>query len=730
MDKYNVITPTPDLTELENDMVQWSNLPYKFRLRSDEECIRKYNLTNIQLFNRIKAMILNNTFPEDEKLIGKSISESFEITFDNNEETNDKRKIASKLEESPNIVIISPLDDNENYTMDDLNAKYTKYLLLTQKNRKFSNSYSINLWGYDVPNMYSIIRQKIMDNEADTTNDLNIISKSDSTIYPILKSVTEASLYNDKLSILKSKLDSVDESIHPYHKAQYESLFGSISEEIDYLSILPKVVPFFTIDEMEEFGLSNNEAANINPKYYYNTLSKLMIQYENNRTDELESKIISLGWNPSVPLTESNLQFARERQAKWLNKKGINIIDISNIPITENIVLESSSQMNKLYKERGLYPIYISLCYCGGIFSKGIRFIKHSKYTHAGLSLDSDLKAISTFQFSQDWKGFANDSLDKYVTENKDSLLMVLALFVDNNTKIKIDSVIRDFISKQEKTKYGFGNLYNIMVNKSAENDPENLYLVCSQFVDTVLKLADIDITNKSSNLVIPEDFARVNNPKVFKLYEGLARKYNEKEVEDKIYSLFQTMNPNSIKYSQIMESSNDIISIAFMESSDNEEANSILKEMRDLLTPTSIITEKKIPIEFNDKGDLIIKTYKSLEDQYQEAHKLLLQYGDKNIEGIKHELARLFAINTIIEKKIKKMKKDDDKYKKFIDLRARVLNDFKKYFKIVAEAEPDFDFCEYFKTTEYYNGNIIVDNSILKITGKLIKIFLKSLGL
>ena len=75
-------------------------------------------------------------------------------------------------------------------------------------------------------------------------------------------------------------------------------------------------------------------------------------------------------------------------------------------------------------------------------------------------------------------------------------------------------------------------------------------------------------------------------------------------------------------------------------------------------------------------------------------------------------------------------MQKGDPNYKKFIDLRARVLNDFRKYFKIVLEKEPDFDFAAYFQKSEYYNGNIIIDNSIVKFTGALIKKFIESLGI
>ena len=58
MDKFNVIIPTADLDELNMDMASWCSLPYNMRMRSDEECIRAYGMTNAELYNRIKEKIL------------------------------------------------------------------------------------------------------------------------------------------------------------------------------------------------------------------------------------------------------------------------------------------------------------------------------------------------------------------------------------------------------------------------------------------------------------------------------------------------------------------------------------------------------------------------------------------------------------------------------------------------------------------------------------------------
>ena len=48
-EKYYVIDLTGDIDELEKDMSKWSNLPYEFRMRGNDECIKRYGMTNIEL---------------------------------------------------------------------------------------------------------------------------------------------------------------------------------------------------------------------------------------------------------------------------------------------------------------------------------------------------------------------------------------------------------------------------------------------------------------------------------------------------------------------------------------------------------------------------------------------------------------------------------------------------------------------------------------------------------
>lgn len=537
-------------------------------------------------------------------------------------------------------------------------------------------------------------------------------------------SILEA--YNVKLDMCTKDNISIEETGYMLSEGN-EIIDSIIKPTFDNIN---DYCPWFTFDEIVENSGSVPNFEDIGSNNYVSKLKQLETERANATTiEEIESinkEMISLGWNPSVPVNEKSFEIAKSRQQRWLREHAPIIVDISKLDTSKSI-LESSTMMNKLYANSGLFPVYIVLSFTGTLFGKIIRKVKGSTYTHAGISLDSDLTKILTFKFGAEWNGFSIESLDFYNTVSDEAAVDVLCLFVDAKTRAKIQMVIMNFVAKQEKTKYGFGNLINILFNKAKKNpDPENLSLVCSQFVDTVLKIANVDITKKPSNLVIPQDFEVIStNPKIYKVYEGLAKQYSDKDVEKKLKLLFDTHDYNEIKYSDI----EDFTVESYFYTTDNPRANVLLSEIQGLLTPEAVVFERKIPFAFSSNGDLTINTYKSLEDMYQESHKLLTTYTEKNIEGIKSELAKLFFINSTIEKKIKKMKNGDKNYKPMKDLRARVLNDFKTYFKKVIEIEPDFDFGKYFEKSDWCTGKITVDNSTLKFSGKVIKDFLKSQG-
>lgn len=562
------------------------------------------------------------------------------------------------------------------------------------------------------------------------------ISNEDKQLSELVSSIREESKvdpFHKQLSIL----NCISHNGTLYENAVLERLSEEIENSnnsmVDYSEDIPLVTPWFTPDEMKD--LFNIE---VDPYEYilrgsmamsfHEDIRKTMYELGLAKDNEDESsiseatdKVIKLGWNPSVVYNENTMKYARERQVKWFNEnKNISIIDISDFNVLSEKVKPSTIKLE---------PVYITLINHEGITSKVIRGWTKSNWSHAGFSFDEKLDHIYSFNGGgPDGKwGFSIENVEFY-KKAKNPSLKVLTFFIEPKVKEKLKKTIDFFIKNKDRTHYSLQNIGRIVLNKSSDS-LYSLNMVCSQFVDSILKIVNIDLTGKPSNLVSPSDFEKsATNNKLFTIFDDKIDKFKSGIIKKKVTSLLSSdLNPEGLIIKPLGEIVEEIfknknIEYVYTECK-IEKVDNVLKEMRELLYPTNIIVEAKpLPIRFGKSGNMFIELPRNLEMEYQESHRLLNTYSEKNIEGIKHQLARLFYINSIIEKRIKKMKKDDDEYKELIDLRARVINDFKKYMEIVQNSEENFDFEQYMKNSEYYNKTVMIDKHTMKYTGKLIK--------
>ena len=247
MDKYYVIDITNNIDELNIDMTNWCNLPHEIRMMSNDACIRRYGMTNIDLYNKLKAILIGNKPVEDPEMIGAMISEdvSFSQYEYNEEEMQYKWKldISKQLCESPIIAIIDPSVE----TMEELDIMYNKYILLPQNDKDFSNSYSLKLWNYNVPNMYTIMSSKIQTKNADKEEPLTMLSNSISSD-PLFENAMDKFIQKDLIGLNMLKLDTIDKD------SEYNSVFTEINRanNNDRLE-LESIVPYYTPDEMDNF---------------------------------------------------------------------------------------------------------------------------------------------------------------------------------------------------------------------------------------------------------------------------------------------------------------------------------------------------------------------------------------------------------------------------------------------------------------------------------------------
>lgn len=745
MDNNNVIELKNNIDDLSAEMNQWLNLTYDQRKKSDDCCIATYGCSNIELYNKLMATLVKHDVPENPIQLKSVVTEAFvnsDLSDLSKQILFDKIQTSTFLQNNDrNIIIIDDflLDDDPDYDMQELYTKYNNYESLPPNYKGISNDYSVELWGRAVPEMFYYMKSKLEANKKD-----ELMKYKRKRVDSNLKQYKDEMIKESTSDFIEYSMKKIDCLINSKERNIYESsVLESFADEIiykgdtDYNNDIGPIVPYFNYDEYIELvdDYDNTPFTYVNiddKKKYYSVILDLQSKLADTKDKSIEEQIIKLGWNPYVKISAESMKFARERQIKWFNlHEKCKIVNLSKYTtnLSDDILKEEVFEENKI-----LEPIFIVLVHSGTLFGKAINWFKKSKYSHAGLSLSSTLNQIYSFGIHKDEKrndnGLTVESLDDYSDKNGDADLMVLALFVTPQIKKKIEKSLQFYIDNKDKTKYSFKNIFRIIVNKSKEST-YSLQMVCSQFVDSILKLCDINLNDKPSNLVAPCDLEKAGDGiNMFILYEGKKTKYDFREINKKVYALKHQVEYNKLcvyKPELIVGKLKEYTIEGFNIDCKDKVISSILKDIREYTTPTSsiIVNELKIPFGFNNKGDLVIALPKDLQTEYEEAHKLLYMYDETNIQGIKHELARLYYLNNVIEKKLKKIKKSDKEYKELTDLRARILNDFTAYFKLVKTIEKDFDFMEYMKSSEYYNKYLVVDGSTLKQSGSLVKKFI-----
>ena len=145
----------------------------------------------------------------------------------------------------------------------------------------------------------------------------------------------------------------------------------------------------------------------------------------------------------------------------------------------------------------------------------------------------------------------------------------------------------------------------------------------------------------------------------------------------------------------------------------------------------SKLLQEKSIGFEFDARGNLFVKNFlknNSYQSVYMESHRLLMEYDRaKNIEGMKYELAKMYYLNLKISEDLIKQDRTK-KDKELVKIRARVLNDFHKYLKVVLKNDKQFNFSNYYQRSEFCDDSFVITAPTLKHAGKYAKIAMKVL--
>lgn len=389
-----------------------------------------------------------------------------------------------------------------------------------------------------------------------------------------------------------------------------------------------------------------------------------------------EQTLIQLGWNPAIDFNEENRVLATNRFHKAIHENcKYEVVDLSAD------LLDESNHLVKPLIKNVLHPVYIVLVEGKSLFSAITKKVDKGPFSHVAISLDEKLDKMYSFNMEgAEGKagGLSIESVKNYPQKNR---LGVFTIFVKEEDLATIRNLLEYYLKNAKKTTYSIFNLLLLPFKRAVKMD---FSMICSEFVDNLLKLCNISIVDKESPLVTPNDFYRasISNTKIYKIYEGSVEDYKGHLARRKVERI-----QSSGKY---------------------------IKE-------ACILEIKEFPIQFSDEGDLLISNMSKLdyEEEYQKSHKLLLAYRKaSNIEGMKYELSKLWFLNQLLERDIYANKNVLANSR----CRSRVLNDFNTYMDIVLKKDPGFNFSEYYTETPFSNAKIKIKGSTLKYTIDYVK--------
>ncbi|MEF9990644.1 MAG: hypothetical protein RRZ84_06445 [Romboutsia sp.] len=171
--------------------------------------------------------------------------------------------------------------------------------------------------------------------------------------------------------------------------------------------------------------------------------------------------------------------------------------------------------------------IYIVTTYTGTVLSYLIRNISKTPYAHVSIALNEDLKPMYSFGRLNPktplFAGFVEENINQGLYEIRtNTMCRVYSLDV---TDVQYAEIYKNImlVSNDKKTyDYDVMALIYLSINKPRQADYK---YVCSHFVADMLEKGNVNIFDKKSFEVRPNDFYNLKELKLE--YEGLLSKYS-----------------------------------------------------------------------------------------------------------------------------------------------------------------------------------------------------------
>lgn len=749
---YNTVDPNASEKELDKEKIDFESQPHDLKRKSDWETLEKYKKTNKDIYDDEKSKFLKKPVDDDQTIVSKDSSVKLESDDGEFKEAPEKEYPIKNYTDSDvesvrtwslgaNIFIV-----NKASNLEELESMWSKYNSMIKKHRRVSDWKSLEVFGVNNQDFYEYQKSYFLTIQH-KLDDYDELSKEDIVVNTALSKNHDTPI--DKILDLEKSIQESNGVIKESSLVDIRNAYKD-EEPIDICNVIdseifPLDMPFYSPIELDNLGVfsgennrfypisdKDNMVGKINSKQWYeyynmlihgfrtesysssdwtNTVRSLMYKKNNmeesgaiqEEIDKINQSILELGWNPYIEFSTENRIAARKRVLEQINYKfNSEIIDIPNRfkSYTEDCI----DILEEAAKKKNLKPISIVLVEGQrGIVSKAIKAFTNGPFSHAAICFDNNFHKLYSFNIQPNniKGGLSFEDVEKYPYESKLGIFTVFVKEKDFNT---IKANLDKYINNTKNTSYGFIKCILLALKIPTKSD---MNMICSQFVDHILKLTDINIINKDSSLVNPNDFyiASKNNNKIYKIYEGKVKDFN--------FSRASMLNKSISKRAMAIKEA-----VEFLKKFDVPES---IKNALD-----SILEIKELPVKLDSEGSIYIKPIKGLdsEAEYQASHKLLRSYeNNKNLEGIKYELCRLWFLDNYIESRLSSNTKNKVELTK---TRARILNDFYKYLDMVCKEEKDFNFIEYYNESPFSDNYIKIDNDTLKGGFKVIKDILR----
>lgn len=588
---FSVVHPTTTLEELDDLWMFYCCQPKKIRKIADDKCVELFGLTNQFLYEVLRREYAKKNIDDiDMDSLSKAATDSYQVSLYGFEDVEQ----AKEWSKNSGYPIIYPTA-----TEKELNDLYDNFLSYHLEIRNASDDKSIELFGVTNQQHYEYLK-KAFNGQAlsavpvaeSLTGDLLLTHKA----FAMNERVNTSDKAADLLGLLSKKNETYEDALIGNIIDKSVDNYVATHQNLNFDNIPGEDLPFFTPEELIDAGvncanpednfygcepatdiLSENEnyqdwmqnytnfcngCADFNSQDWIKKIrfAFASMQKANNK-DIYKQAILSLGWPPESEFTPQNRVIATSRLKDTISSNRVGSVEFIDLTDADT---EDIENMNEASVSDKLKPVYIVLISGKSMFSKAIKKVTKSEYSHAAVSFDPSLHKMWSYGIDDhsskkiDLKGgFIQEDIDNTLPFQR---LAVYAIFLKPDDWDKLKKKVENYIDHAKDTSYSYMNL--IVSHLLKINWDRDLKLVCSQFVDKLLKGIDVDITKIPSSLVSPAalDRASKENKKIYTLFDGRVMQYNDSKIAKIINSLLRTKKAEPIKEMNLIEMTHYLI--------------------------------------------------------------------------------------------------------------------------------------------------------------------------